>query len=397
MKNKTLFLIVALMSLVLSACSSQAPAATPEDVAAPVEAAAPAPVIKQIPEIKIDAADFSYTSFDTIGAGWVRVTLKNSGIEPHHVQFLRLNDGVTYEQFLEAVQQGEGPALALTAQVGGVGAVAPGGSADAILDLPAGEYVILCFIPSPSDHVPHLAKGMISQIRVVPASETASEEPEATLVVRMKDFMFDLPDTLPAGRTTIQVVNDGPEPHELNFLRLADGKTVQDVVQYLNAPDGPPPFTPVGGMNGLDVGKKGYLEFNFQPGNYVAICNIPSPAAQGSPHFALGMMQGFSVTLDTARFPTGKFASAENEHVGFYFNADKTWAYFSYGEHPVGGSYQVEGNLYTELTNSDDECPFPASYAWEYDGFKLTFQLVGEDQCTPRQEAIDGQTFVMSN
>jgi hypothetical protein len=41
------------------------------------------------------------------------VILTNTGAEPHHIQFLRLNDGVSFEQFQEALALGEGPALAL--------------------------------------------------------------------------------------------------------------------------------------------------------------------------------------------------------------------------------------------------------------------------------------------
>jgi uncharacterized cupredoxin-like copper-binding protein len=258
-------------------------------------AATDAPAAAPIPEISIEAADFSYTAPAAINAGWVRIRLTNSGQEPHHVQFLRLNDGATFVQFQEALQQGEGPAMALVSQVGGVGAVAPGLSAQAVLNLPAGDYVILCFVPSPADGMPHFAKGMIMTTRVESAGSTAAAEPEAALTVTLRDFMFVMPDSLPAGKTAIRVINEGPEPHEFNLLRLADGKTVDDVTAYLAAPDGPPPFSPVGGMNGLDVGAVGYIEFDLEPGTYVAICNIPSPKAEGHPHFALGMIKSFTV------------------------------------------------------------------------------------------------------
>jgi uncharacterized cupredoxin-like copper-binding protein len=248
-----------------------------------------------LPEITIDAADFSYTAPENVGSGWVRVNLTNSGQEPHHVQFLRLNDGVTMEQFQEALKQGEGPALALVSQVGGVGAVAPGGSAQSVINLPAGAYAILCFIPSPADQTPHFAKGMIKSLTVQEASTTSVNEPSADLTVRLKDFTFDMPASLPAGLMVIQVINDGPEPHELNLMRLEEGKDLQDALQFLTAPDGPPPFVPVGGMNGLDVGLSGYIEYDFQPGNYLAICNIPSPKAEGHPHFTLGMVKQFTV------------------------------------------------------------------------------------------------------
>jgi hypothetical protein len=35
--------------------------------------------------------------------------------------------------------------------------------------------------------------------------------------IHLNDFMFDMPDTLPAGQTLVKVVNDGPDAHELNI------------------------------------------------------------------------------------------------------------------------------------------------------------------------------------
>lgn len=221
--------------------------------------------------------------------------MTNSGKEPHHVQFLRLNDEITFEAFQETLQQGPGAEMAVTQLMGGVGAIAPNGSAQVVINLTAGEYVIICFVPSPSDNVPHLAKGMVKTLTVEDSS-VAAEEPTAELTVTMKDFLFDLPETLPAGPRIIKVVNNGPEAHELNLLRLEEGKTVEDVKQYLAEQDGPPPFLPVGGMNGLSVGGTGYMELNLEPGTYVAICNIPSPKSEGHPHFTLGMIKEFKVT-----------------------------------------------------------------------------------------------------
>jgi uncharacterized cupredoxin-like copper-binding protein len=184
--------------------------------------------------------------------------------------------------------------MAVSKLMGGVGAIAPNGSAQAVLNLTAGEYVIICFIPS-ADNVPHLAKGMIKPLTVQEAAASTAKEPTAELTVSMKDFLFDFPESLPPGPRIIKVVNNGPEPHEFNLLRLEEGKTVEDVKQFLAAPNGPPPFLPIGGMNGLDVGASGYVEIDFEPGTYAAICNIPSPKAEGHPHFTLGMIKEFTV------------------------------------------------------------------------------------------------------
>lgn len=352
-----------------------------------------------LPEIAIDAADFSYTAPETMSAGWVRVNLTNSGQEPHHVQFLRLNDGVSVAQFEEALKQGEGPALGMTQQVGGVGAIAPGLSAQAVLNLPAGQYVILCFVPSPADGTAHHAKGMLKSLAVQPVSGAAASEPSADLTVRLKDYAFELPETLPAGKMTIQVVNEGPEPHEFNLLRLADGKTAEDVMQFLSAPNGPPPFMPVGGMNGLDVGLSGYAEVDLQPGNYLAICNIPSPKAQGHPHSALGMIKQFSVgSVETSRFPTGKFVSLKDKALSYEFNADGSFGYLVGTSKVVEGTYTIAGNLLTVVNPSetDAQCQGSVSYQWSFDGSKLSFAPAGEDTCKPRKDSF-AETYTLSN
>jgi hypothetical protein len=277
------------LALTLTACGSSA---LVTESASQTEAPAEGVVL---PEIAIEAADHSYSAPETTVEGWTRVTLTNSGSEPHHVQFLRLNDDVTEEQFNEALEQGEGPALALVKQVGGVGSVHPGGTAQAIINLPAGNYMILCFVPSPSDGVPHIAKGMIKSLTVEPASGKTAEEPTADLTIHMKDFMFEMPETMPAGQVTIEIINDGPEPHEFNILRLEDGKTIANVNEFLLGLVDIPPFAPVGGLNGMDMGLKGYTELNLEPGIYVAICYIPSPKAEGLSHHTLGMIKQFIV------------------------------------------------------------------------------------------------------
>ncbi len=200
--------VILTLAFVLAACSPAAPTTIPKAVNTPTEA--PATNGNSISEITIEAADFSYNAPDTLSEGWVRVILTNSGQEPHHVQFLRLNEGVTVDQFEEALKQAEGPALAMTQERGGVGAIHPGGTAQAVINLPAGTYVILCFVPSPSDHVAHHAKGMTKSLVVQPASGNTASKPSADLVVHLKDFTFDMPDSLTAGQMTIEVMNEVP-------------------------------------------------------------------------------------------------------------------------------------------------------------------------------------------
>src|SRR4051794_6305462 len=59
----------------------------------------PAQAATSLPDVTIETADFSFKTPDTIPAGYVNVTVKNTGKEGHQVQFVKLGDGVTFEQF----------------------------------------------------------------------------------------------------------------------------------------------------------------------------------------------------------------------------------------------------------------------------------------------------------
>ncbi|MCB0125986.1 MAG: hypothetical protein KDE58_27205 [Caldilineaceae bacterium] len=253
---------------------------------------APAAAVVEIPEITIMAHDFSFSVPAEIEAGLVRIKLEDHGQEPHHVQFARLNDGVTFEQFMAALQKGENEALPLLTFPGGVAPIDPNGVASAILDLAPGNYVLLCLVPSP-DGIPHLAKGMIAPVTVVEGGVQAST-PEVQGTVKLVDFSFVLPSEIKAGKQIWEVVNEGSQLHEINLMKLADGKSMDDVAAWMAKPEGAPPFSNVGGFNGIDAKKVGYMELDLTPGTYVAICHVPDPAS-GKAHDALGMVMPFTV------------------------------------------------------------------------------------------------------
>jgi len=100
-----------------------------------------------------------------------------------------------------------------------------------------------------------------------------------------------------------------------------------------------------------------------------------------------------SAAASAPKFPTGRFVSTEDSGLGYIFNQDKTWVYRVYGVDGASGKYSVDGNRWTE--KGTEECPFPGTYEWSFDGSKLTFKLVGSDLCEPRREATDGQTFIL--
>ena len=280
---RNLLTALALAAVALSGCGTQSQPTNAPALASPTAAV----------EVTLKGHDFSYEAPEQIAAGPVTLHFQNAGHEPHHAQLARLNDGVTLEQFQAALAKGEMEAFPLVTFVGGPGAVFPNQSSSVTLDLPPGQYVLICFFRS-DDGTPHFAKGMLKPLTVTAAGQTKPPEPEADVTIRMKDFHFDMPTELKAGQQVWKIVNDGPQPHELQVIKLAPGKTIDDVAAFFQKPEGPPPFDTLGGMQGLNPGLSGWLNLDLQAGDYAALCYIPDPTT-GQPHFALGMVMPFAV------------------------------------------------------------------------------------------------------
>ncbi|MDR7465545.1 MAG: hypothetical protein QN209_12780 [Armatimonadota bacterium] len=202
------------------------------------------------PVILLQGVDYASKAPATIKAGFVALEFVNAGAEPHHAQVLRLNDGVTPTQFQEALKKGEEAALPLVSLVGGPGMVAPGRRERVSVNLTPGTYVLACFVPS-HDGTPHLAKGMLSFFRVTgPAARPGSLRSAGDIV--LNDFSIALPQGF-TGRGIYRVLNRGAQPREVIIVRLAPGKTVQDLQAFASQQgplSGPPSFIPAGEARG---------------------------------------------------------------------------------------------------------------------------------------------------
>jgi hypothetical protein len=120
----------------------------------------------------------------------------------------------------------------------------------------------------------------------------AQRAPATANVVRVvaHDFAFQMPDTLPAGLTTLQLQSVGKEPHHLMLYRLEPGKTLRDVFNALSVGGAHPAWMhPVGGPNAILAGSESVGTVELEPGTYVAFCHIPSP--DRVLHFAKGMIK----------------------------------------------------------------------------------------------------------
>jgi uncharacterized cupredoxin-like copper-binding protein len=143
--------------------------------------------------------------------------------------------------------------------------------------------------------VPHLMKGMVKPLTVVPASQASEARPEvADVRMVLRDYSFEIAPEITAGRHTIRVENAAAQPHELVVMRLAPGKSPADLLAWLQTQDGPPPAMPMGGTSFLSTGEVNQITADFAPGEYALLCFVPD-AGDGKPHVAHGMVRQITV------------------------------------------------------------------------------------------------------
>jgi uncharacterized cupredoxin-like copper-binding protein len=240
----------------------------------------------------VHAKDYSFDAPDSITSGWTTIDLVNDGPNLHHVQLVRLDSGKTATD-LEAAMKNPGPPPRWAVFVGGPNAPDPGSRSEATLDLAPGNYVLLCLVDMPGG-VPHFTKGMVRPLKVT-AGASAGTEPTADATVALADYKFDVQGTLNAGKHTVKVQDSGPQPHEIEVVRLAPGKTLNDLAAWMKNPQGPPPGNALGGVSAILPGMTTYFTVDLTPGDYAFLCFIPD-AKDGKPHLEHGMVKQFKVS-----------------------------------------------------------------------------------------------------
>jgi hypothetical protein len=245
-------------------------------------------------EVTIRTRDYVFYEMpDTILAGATNIRLANDGPDLHHVWLVRLEEGKTLADLMEAMKTARGALPAWAVDVGGPNTPVPGGTSAALLDLEVGNYAVICVIPA-KDGVPHVMKGMVRQLTVVP-NKMAAMLPAPDVILTLNDYSFDFDKPVTAGKRTIRIENAAPQSHEAVLVQIAPGKTVNDVLRWLEKPQGPPPGKPIGGATGFAQGEVNLITFDFTPGNYGLICFVPD-AKDGKPHFVHGMTKEFTVS-----------------------------------------------------------------------------------------------------
>jgi plastocyanin len=135
---------------------------------APIQVTEPA-VTAEVPagDTALTLQDFAFVGLDTLSTGPHTVSVTNAGPQPHEATIVKLADGVAATDLVAMFQSTAaptGPPPFTTA--GGVAGVAVGETITMDVDLPAGNYAFLCFVPDPASGAPHAALGMIGALTI---------------------------------------------------------------------------------------------------------------------------------------------------------------------------------------------------------------------------------------
>jgi uncharacterized cupredoxin-like copper-binding protein len=293
-----------------AASSPSASAAGPSSSGSPAASASESPSAStgSAGSLALVGREYSFEGPTTATAGVTTISLQNAGQEEHQAQLARINDGKTFADLTNALATGDPTnALGLVTLFGGPTAVVPGATVQTTADLTPGTYAFLCFFSAP-DGLPHVAKGMISQLQVTGTS-SGGALPTGDATVTAKDFAFAVAAPVAPGEHTFTFKNDGPQPHEAGLIKLAPGVTAEQVVEAVKS-SGPsasgspgasasasasasaaaPPFEDAGGIAAVSPGSTATFTVTLEAGaSYAFICFVPDPAT-GAPHAALGMV-----------------------------------------------------------------------------------------------------------
>ena len=115
-------------------------------------------------QVAVTATDYAF-EIPEVAAGPTAFTMTNEGEEPHFMVVVKMKEGATVAEALEAEAAGEDPEAFVEEEVGESTTAPPGMTAVLNADLAPGTYGMLCFIGT-ADGTPHAALGMAQEFTV---------------------------------------------------------------------------------------------------------------------------------------------------------------------------------------------------------------------------------------
>lgn len=243
------------------------------------------------PVVTFTAREYAFDGPDSIESGPTTIRLVSAGREQHFLGLVRLANAHTLADYSHVLGWKVLPPWVIA--VGGVGTIAPGGTATTTLDLEPGHYAMVCDMED-AHGTAHMREGMLRLLTVSPRTNGAVM-PTPDVKVTLTEFAFMAPETLPAGFHVVDVYNAGSLPHMALVWRLLSTKSASVVIHWLDTPsDTSQPVALVGGVPDLAPGRGAQLRISLPPGRYLMICLV-GDSPESKAHYDKGMVREFTV------------------------------------------------------------------------------------------------------
>ena len=243
-----------------------------------------------VPEVEFDVTPkaVKLAPGTQIGAGFTKLTLDRTGKGESGLILVKLNAGVTQEQFAAEAPKIENPNDAKT--FGSFVAstfIAGKSSYSTTIKLEDADYAWVDITKKPAVRLGFHAG---------PAQNGAAE-PAADHDVKLGDYRFGMPSRLKPGRQTLRVSNDGDVLHHVLVFPLAKGVNGAKLMKKIKA--GKEPTKEFGGpptalVELVSPQTTNDVEVNMRKGKYLFVCFLQdSPRAKM--HAQLGMQKVVTV------------------------------------------------------------------------------------------------------
>jgi hypothetical protein len=243
--------------------------------------------------LTITERDYAFDVEGEATAGTLTIDVTNNGKELHELAMARLVDGKSLDDARSALESADPEdedslkgIIEEEAVIDELGGVQLPGTSYAITGsgIEAGDYVLMCFIPN-AEGKPHFSLGMLTGFTI--GEGEGGEASDADVTYTASDDGLDGPETVDAGETTIEVVNDTSVNREISLIKVKDGKTMDDVGMWFEAADQGPPDVASAPLEFLafifDAEQDRTITVDLTPGQWAIQSADPEKPFEGPP------------------------------------------------------------------------------------------------------------------
>lgn len=260
-----------------------------------------------LPEIIVSTDGATLSAPAALDAGRYFLQVDNDSLVASvAVEFYRAPDGVAAADVIPGFQNAatldQPPPGFYDMTIAGGVSVAAGERGQAVIDLPAGSWVLAAYVYGGG------ADGLLSQAVDVTGDIGDPDDPDADIDLNFEDFAFDLEERVPAGEQVWELENDGVQPHFISIYsypgELTDAAVDAALFEAYGAAPHPvdPNVTPIdlsklvemSGSGTMSAGVEAWLQLDLPKGTYLALCQV-ADRESGLPHAALGQFVIFTV------------------------------------------------------------------------------------------------------